>query len=552
MWLKADIHSHSKYSDGDSRVADILADAKTRGGLQLLSITDHDEDQADHHGIATWYDPAYVSSSSLALLHGAEWTTSGGHANIWSTHTYDYSAIWTANRAKDPASAIHLAHDQGALFSYNHPELIYPWSLPTSREVDGIEIWNGPGDDDNNFRATFKLWDGMLKQHGVRINAVGSSDMHKLGSATVGTSYFGNPRLWLLADDANPATLLAALKHGHATISATAASPRLDIAADRDANGSYETRLGDIIPLSSNATVKFKMTLDAGGTTRPIEPLPQSDIDDINARLASGANYSTTLARICDEADADDNVLALIRNGQVFKAWLVDKASQDVAIDVGVDAASKSYFRAELYDEAGRVAVTNPIYVNFTNLAYGTAGNDTLVGEAASDELHGSAGNDSLSGLDGRDKLYGEDGRDSLYGGGGLDIVTGGSGQDSLSGGGGNDTYDFDYLAESQSGSANRDTILEFGGVGATVSDRIDLSSVDATPATAGDQAFAFKGTAAFSGAGQVRVVPASATSTDTLIQANTDATLSTVEMEILVRDGGAVPSQWAASDFIL
>lgn len=60
MWLKGDLHSHSRYSDGDSSVKDVLEEAKNRAGLQFASITDHDTHFRDHPSrITTWYDPAH-------------------------------------------------------------------------------------------------------------------------------------------------------------------------------------------------------------------------------------------------------------------------------------------------------------------------------------------------------------------------------------------------------------------------------------------------------------------------------------------------------------
>ena len=124
MWLKGDLHCHSKFSDGDSSVNDVLQEARNRANLDFLSITDHDTHFESHPDrILTWYDPDYVSSPDLALLYGIEWTDSEGHANIWSLQPYDYSAIWATNQSKDPSTAIRLAHEKGALFSYNHPEI---------------------------------------------------------------------------------------------------------------------------------------------------------------------------------------------------------------------------------------------------------------------------------------------------------------------------------------------------------------------------------------------------------------------------------------------
>ncbi|MGZ8995166.1 MAG: hypothetical protein ACXW3P_01525 [Rhodospirillales bacterium] len=90
--------------------------------------------------------------------------------------------------------------------------------------------------------------------------------------------------------------------------------------------------------------------------------------------------------------------------------------------------------------------------------------------------------------------------------------------------------------------------ILAFESVGGAVKDRIDLATIDANPALPGDQPFTFRGSDAFTGAGQVHVVAAG---NDTLIQANIGGSVAP-ELEVLVQDGDASPSQWSASDFIL
>lgn len=80
------------------------------------------------------------------------------------------------------------------------------------------------------------------------------------------------------------------------------------------------------------------------------------------------------------------------------------------------------------------------------------------------------------------------------------------------------------------------------------VGDRIDLSTIDANTSVSGNQAFVFKGTGAFTGAGQVHLIASGA---DTLIQANTGGTTAP-ELEVLVHDGSALPTQWVAGDFFL
>ncbi len=91
--------------------------------------------------------------------------------------------------------------------------------------------------------------------------------------------------------------------------------------------------------------------------------------------------------------------------------------------------------------------------------------------------------------------------------------------------------------------------IIDFTGVGAAAGDRIDSSGIDAKSAVAGDQAFSFIGTAAFSGvAGQLHAV---ASGTSTLIQGDVNGD-KVADFEILVQDGTTLPGQWTAADFLL
>ena len=101
---------------------------------------------------------------------------------------------------------------------------------------------------------------------------------------------------------------------------------------------------------------------------------------------------------------------------------------------------------------------------------------------------------------------------------------------------------------DSKPGTATRDLIFDFGGIGGAPGDRVDLSTIDANSGRAGNQAFTFMGTGGFTGAGQVRLTGSGA---DTLIQANTGGSLSP-ELEVAAQDAGVQPNQWAASDFIL
>jgi Ca2+-binding RTX toxin-like protein len=97
---------------------------------------------------------------------------------------------------------------------------------------------------------------------------------------------------------------------------------------------------------------------------------------------------------------------------------------------------------------------------------------------------------------DGHLRLWGGAAADTISGGGGNDLVYGGLGADTLRGNGGADTFRYQHVSESQSGSV--DAILDF----AHGADKIDLSVIDANSLFAGDQAFSWIGSNAFSGLG--------------------------------------------------
>ncbi|HTV69036.1 MAG TPA: calcium-binding protein [Rhizobiaceae bacterium] len=133
----------------------------------------------------------------------------------------------------------------------------------------------------------------------------------------------------------------------------------------------------------------------------------------------------------------------------------------------------------------------------------GNALAQSIFGNAGANTLNGGLGNDRLYGRVGNDKLNGDAGNDTLYGDVGTDTLTGGLGTDVLFGQTGADRFDFNLTSESVRG-ASRDRIRDFSRA---QGDKIDLSTIDAdTDGTAGNQAFTFIGTAAFSGVdGQLR-----------------------------------------------
>ncbi len=227
--------------------------------------------------------------------------------------------------------------------------------------------------------------------------------------------------------------------------------------------------------------------------------------------------------------------------------------------DIG---AAESGFTPSKISSANNDALTGTGAANTLN---GLGGHDFLKGLAGNDTLNGGDGNDFLEGNGGKDKInggagfdianYGDSskavtvdlrgdasgdtdtakrgdgndtltgiegaigggGKDRFFGDGGDNWFQGGNGKDTFTGGGGADLYDYNLTAASKVGSAGRDVITDFRHL----TDKIDLSGIDADTTTAGDQAFHWVGSAALTGPGELGFFTSGG---NTIIRMSTDA----------------------------
>jgi Ca2+-binding RTX toxin-like protein len=225
----------------------------------------------------------------------------------------------------------------------------------------------------------------------------------------------------------------------------------------------------------------------AGDTYRSIENIFGSDFNDI--LIGNGAyndidgSYGNDVVRGGAGGDYLDG-------GNDLDA--VDYRDSDAAVSVDLGSRKAS----------GGDAQGDQI-LNFEHV-YGSAFNDRLLGDGQNnlllanpgdDVAAGGPGNDNLQGQDGRDNLFGGADDDGVYGGPGVDLLNGGAGIDRLFGGTSADRFSFLATGDSRPGAW--DTIGDFSRA---EKDRIDLSGIDANTAAAGNQAFVFRGTGAFTG----------------------------------------------------
>jgi serralysin len=282
----------------------------------------------------------------------------------------------------------------------------------------------------------------------------------------------------------------------------------------------------------------------AGDTTWALDGTPQALFDTSGRDTVDGSGLQTALA------------LNLGNWGSGATRQLANEPYQwteDGAGSIGEGVILLSRFEnvagSNLADSVRGNAVANTLE--------GGAGADRLWGDAAVDALHGGpdgdtlwggSGNDVLRGSgtenpdgDGADSLLGEAGNDFLDGGAGNDRLFGAAGTDQLRGGPNSDRFMFGKPGDSGLG-ASADIIPDFSR---SERDKIDLAALDAQSGSAGsNEAFTFRGTSPFTGAGQVRYFQSGGA---TIVQISNDADASA---ELDIRLAGQISLQ--AGDFLL
>ena len=245
-WYHGALHSHALYDVG------ILL-------TPILSVVHIAEDQGfdffvltNHNQVFEWADAGY-QSTQLTLLYGMEWTSSQGHANIWSNQPFAYYLTLPGINGGDAGTAILIAHslstdERPLLFSINHPDRqkngLPSWkaSYDDSKDADAIEVWNG----DDIFVSSTDTFDTYLG-HGRKITMVGGSDAHLKEDNDMQsfTDRLGRPTTWVYADSRSGEDILRGIEHGHVFISAAPEGPQLDFFAGNDPE---RIMMGDTIP----------------------------------------------------------------------------------------------------------------------------------------------------------------------------------------------------------------------------------------------------------------------------------------------------------------
>ncbi|MBO9326040.1 MAG: PHP domain-containing protein [Roseiflexus sp.] len=200
-WSRADIHVHTRYSDGHSSVAQILEYAD-HIGLHVVAITDHDtiDGALEARRMARGFN--------VEVVVGEEVSTVDGHL-----------LVLFLERALPPGrpalETIAAAHEQGALCIVAHP---FDWLVSSfgdalirhcggqrpSWRIDGVEVFNAslPFSGMNARASTVTAALGLP--------ACGGSDAHHFSTVGLGYTLFPGTS----ADDLRQAIIRGEVRAG--------------------------------------------------------------------------------------------------------------------------------------------------------------------------------------------------------------------------------------------------------------------------------------------------------------------------------------------------
>jgi hypothetical protein len=242
-----------------------------------------------------------------------EITTFHGHFNAWGT------ATWVDFRVQNPphmAAALDFASRGGALTACNHPKPYGPpWDYAGVANYDCIEVWNGPWQAMN--QASLDFWLAQIGT-GRRIPAVGGSDFHRTEETADTPRAPGTPTMWVFVNDTpSPASILQAIRAGHASLSAAPGGPFLDLRA----GAAGLAMAGDALEWPARARLPVRIQCH---------------------------NAGRCLLRLLDQ------------RGVLFEHAI---AGSRETVEAEVDVEGSLYVRAELRESGGSMgALTNPVY----------------------------------------------------------------------------------------------------------------------------------------------------------------------------------------------
>ncbi|MGB8222599.1 MAG: CehA/McbA family metallohydrolase [Polyangiales bacterium] len=252
-WYAGDFHVHSRQSGDAHPTIDETLQFAQSVGLDFMMLSEHNTNSG-----LTLYASVQPGFPKLLLLPGVEWTTYAGHAGaIGATQWVDHK---TGVRGATAAGAIEQYHEQGALFSINHPEVPggnfcigCPWEIPVDPTViDGVEVKSG-------IWAAIDFYEQMCAD-GSHAAALGGSDDHDGGQGS-GALYspIGTPTTMVFANALSVDAILEGVRSGRTAVKMNGID---DPMLETELSGE---RVGDTV-YADTATLSVTVTQGAGQT----------------------------------------------------------------------------------------------------------------------------------------------------------------------------------------------------------------------------------------------------------------------------------------------
>ena len=178
-WLAAELHLHTKHSDGHSSLME-MAQAAKNNGISVIALTDHNT-ISGHEEIDEVYN-----STGIYIIKGIEHTTFFGHVLNFPLREY---IDWRQLNRFNLSTLLDKAHAQKAIVGLAHP-FRFGGVICTGchmdyevdyNKIDYIEVWSRefPSVSAYENEPTFTFWDSLLNK-GYRIMGLSGRDWHHI------------------------------------------------------------------------------------------------------------------------------------------------------------------------------------------------------------------------------------------------------------------------------------------------------------------------------------------------------------------------------------
>ena len=339
VWLKADLHNHTRFSDGIREPAEVVARAKTYG-CDVVAITDHTD--RDLHAATGAYFEAIATlrakNPNMVILDGIEWNVppSNGddHAGVLvppgdqSDKTLEEFKVRFDDLGREPHEAdladeaLRWLADQGRSWDaepvviFNHPSRKVAKSLDqldelarlrqASQVLIGIEgapghqgaapLGSYPGPEttidrwDPAVARVGDLWDQLLGRGEDIWGALAFSDFHEELADGLRDYWPGQfSETWIYAPERTPAAVLNALRAGSffANHGGIAREVRLTVTAPGLPRIAWNGE-SIIVPETSSVMASLEMAIpanDLAGEPNRIDMIELIGIDARGARV---------------------------------------------------------------------------------------------------------------------------------------------------------------------------------------------------------------------------------------------------------------------------